>query len=123
MIEEIVISSDPDKTYKNILLDGVSYDIRVRYLQRLTNEATTPIRADEFTLELSLSGGDPFLSSSLKTNRDILAPFKYIEDCPQGTLMLFDRTATDSLLVGGVYAPERVSYDTIGDRFVLTYAS
>ncbi|MCG3741993.1 hypothetical protein EXA18_00655 [Vibrio cincinnatiensis] len=120
-MQEILLTSSPDKTYKNVFLDGVSYDIRIRYLQRLTNVATTPIKADEFTLELALSGGNPFLTTSLKTNRDVLRPFKYKPECPKGILVLQDLTAVKSLITGGLYMPERVSYDTIGTRFVLIY--
>lgn len=121
--EEIVITSDPNKTYKSVDLDGTKYDITIKYLQRLTNEATTPVKADEFILDLALAGGDPFLSTSLKTNRDVLKPFRYKDDCPKGILMLRDYTAIKSLLIGGVYMPERVSYDTIGTRFILTYTT
>lgn len=121
MFFEIVTTSTPDQVYKNVDLDSTSYDIRIRYLQRLTNVATTSISADEFTLELSLAGDDPFLTTSLKTSRDVLAPFRYLDDCPQGILMLRDFTALKSLLTDGIYMPERVSYDTIGSRFVLTY--
>ena len=123
MITEILIESSPDKTYKNVFLDGVSYDIRIRYLQRLTNVATTPIKADEFTLELALAGGNPFLTTSLKTHRDILQPHRYKPECPKGILVLQDLTAIKSLITGGVYMPERVSYETIGTRFILTYTS
>lgn len=123
MFTEIILEESPDKIYKSITLDEVSYDIRIKYLQRLTNEATTPVKADEFILELSLSGGAPFIKTSLKTSRDVLRPFRYLDDCPQGYLILRDYTALNSLLKGGVYQPERVSYGTLGKRFILTYSS
>ena len=119
---ELLIAPSPDKTYK-VTLDGKSYNLRIKYLQRLTNVATGhPIKADEFSMELSIAGGEPFIYSALKTNRNILRPYRARPDCPTGTLMLRDFTADSSLAdTGKDYFPERVTYDQLGIRFILIY--
>ncbi len=116
----ILLDQDPDRTYK-VALGERNYDVRIKYLQRITNETTTPILADQFTLEIGVSGADPFLIAPLKTNRNVLEQVRHRAECPEGTLMLRDNTADDSIINGGVYRPERVGYDTIGERFSLQY--
>ncbi|UUW39696.1 hypothetical protein VP14_009 [Vibrio phage VPMCC14] len=121
-ITYIPVIQDPNKTYR-ITLDGVSYDITLQYNQRLINQSTNfPNSADEFTISVSLTGEDPIFKSPLKTNRDVLEPYKYRDGCPQGSLMLRDVAADSSLINGNLYAPERVSYSGIGTRFVLLYS-
>ena len=121
---EIVISPSSNTVYKNIDIDGTFYDMEIRYLQRMTNISNgKKIKADEFILNLSLAGRPPFLSTSLKTNRDVLAPYRYKEECPKGTLMLYDFIALKSLYLDDIYMPERVSYEELGNRFILTYDS
>ncbi|AUR86376.1 hypothetical protein NVP1084O_169 [Vibrio phage 1.084.O._10N.261.49.F5] len=119
---EIIVAPDPDKTYK-VTLDGKSYNLRIKYLQRLTNEATgNPIKADEFTISISLAGGEPFITTSLKTNRNILKMYRARENCPKGILMLRDYTADFNFAnTGEGYTPERVSYSELGTRFILIY--
>ena len=105
-------------------LDGKEYDFRFRYLQRETNVATgTPIYADEWKLYIALTGGSTILETSLKTNRDLLAPYQYRTDCPQGVMILRDTVADNSLFVGDGYFPERVGFNTLGidKRFRLVY--
>ncbi len=117
---EIVITPDPDKTY-SVILDETSYDLRIKYNQRLTNESTTPVKADEFIIEISLAGGIPFITSSLKTNRNILEPYRSRVGCPQGTLMLRDYLADTTLSTTFRYTPERCTYEELGTRFILIY--
>lgn len=120
-IKTIPLKQDPDKTYK-VTLDGQTYDLRVRYNQRETNVATgTPIKADEFTISIGLTGRTPNIQTPLKTNRNILRPHRYKEDCPEGVLVLRDISADTSKAEGGLYDPDRVGYDTLGTRYLLIY--
>ncbi|AGH32058.1 hypothetical protein VPIG_00202 [Vibrio phage PWH3a-P1] len=126
-ISLIPLEQDPYKSYR-VTLDGESYDVVVQYNQRLINQTSTnknflPESADSFTISVALTGSDPILKTSLKTNRDILGPYKYREGCPQGTLILRDTAADANLVDGKLYAPERVSYEGIGTRFLLLYES
>ena len=67
-VSKIVVKPDPDMVYKAVL-DGQSYDIRIRYNQRLTNVSSgNPISADAFEIWVGLSGKDPILQTPLKTN-------------------------------------------------------
>ncbi len=122
-VSKIVVKPDPDMVYKAVL-DGQSYDIRIRYNQRLTNVSSgNPISADAFEIWIGLSGKAPILQTPLKTNRNLLLPYKYRPDCPQGILVLRDFTADSSRADGEYYDPERVSYTTLGDRFQIMYIS
>lgn len=119
----IPCGTDPDVTY-NVELEGIRYDFRFRYLQRQTNVATgSPILADEWLLILSVSGKSEILRTSLKTNRDLLSPYRYRENCPPGELQLRDITADISLSNNGDYSPERVGLDSLGQdkQFRLMY--
>tara|TARA_Y100000588_G_scaffold244854_1_gene259109 strand:- start:40239 stop:40619 length:381 start_codon:yes stop_codon:yes gene_type:complete len=119
----IPLEQDPYKTYR-ITLDNESYDITVQYNQRLINQSTKdPSKADSFCISLALTGRDPIFKTSLKTNRDILPIYKYREGCPQGRLILIDIAAAQNLVLGKYYAPERLSYEGIGTRFILAYSS
>lgn len=126
-ISLIPLEQDPYKSYR-VTLDGESYDVVVQYNQRLINQTSTnknhpPLSADSFTISIALTGRDPILKTALKTNRDILGPYKYREGCPQGSMVLRDTAADANLVDGKLYAPERVSYDGIGTRFLLLYES
>ena len=124
-IKIIPVSPDPDTSYI-VSLDGVSYKIRLQYLQRLTNESYegtwSNYTADQFMLHIGLSGEDGYpIMTSLKVNRDVLAPYHHRESCPSGTLMLRDLIADNTYLTGGSYIPDRVTYDDLGTRYILTY--
>lgn len=112
----------PDVTYRETL-DGRSYDLRFRYLQRESNVSGTKVIADEWMFYLGLSGRAPFFKTMLKTNRDLLQQIKYHPDCPQGDLILRDTIADNSFLNGGNYNPERVTFSELGKdkRFRLVY--
>lgn len=115
------VGDNPDQTTRFTLTD-VDYDFRIRYLQRLTNEASGQnIKADEWVLEISRAGQPPFMQTSLKTNRDLLAIHRYKLDCPPGGLVLRDTAADAAQFVGEAYSPERVTYEDLGSRFVLVY--
>lgn len=112
-----------DVTYK-VNIENTWYDLRFKYLQRLTNEATkTPVKADQWTLYFGLTGKTPFLVTPLKTNRQLLSRIKYHPDCPVGDLELRDYIADKSESTGGMYNPERVSFENLGinERFRLYY--
>lgn len=119
---EIPIEPSPDATYK-VELESVVYDIRIRYNQRVTNKNSTlpETKADEFTISLAVSGEDPLFTTPLKTNRDLLRMFRYITDVPSGNLQLRDNSADNNLANGKYYAPERLTYDSLGTRFSLYY--
>jgi hypothetical protein len=121
----IPVSSDPDTSYI-VTLDGISYKIRLQYLQRLTNESYegtwSNYTADQFLIHIGLSGEEGYpIRTSLKVNRDILAPYHHRESCPSGILMLRDLLADNTYLTGGLYIPERVTYEDLGVRYVLVY--
>ena len=111
-----------DITYR-VTLEGRQYEMRIKYNTRVANTGLvneTP--ADSFSLTLSLAGAStPILKTPLKTERDILRPYRYIEDCPKGTLILRDVFALRSLNNGGVYNPERFAYEQM-ERFKLFYS-
>lgn len=117
----IPTGASPDKIY-TVLLDNLRYDLRIQYLQRLGNVSSeVNSRADEYMIHIALSGEDPFISTSLKTNRDILEPYRYRANCPKGSLLLVDNTAMEAREVGKNYNPERVTYEGLGDRWTLVY--
>lgn len=121
-ISIIPLEQDPYKTYR-VTLSGESYDITVQYNQRLINQSTKePSKADSFTISLALTGRDPIFKTAMKTNRDLLSIYKYREGCPQGTLILRDISADGNKVLGEYYAPERLSYEGIGTRFLLLYS-
>ena len=121
-ISIIPLEQDPYKTYR-VTLSGESYDITVQYNQRLINQSTKePSKADSFTISLALAGRDPIFKTAMKTNRDLLSIYKYREGCPQGTLILRDISADGNKVLGEYYAPERLSYEGIGTRFLLLYS-
>lgn len=119
---EIPISPSPDATY-TVEMENVVYDIRIRYNQRVTNKNSIlpETKADEFTLTLSVSGEDPLFTTSLKTNRDLLRMYRYISGVPSGVLQLRDKSADRNLANGKYYAPERLTYNSLGTRFALYY--
>lgn len=120
-VKILPLKQDPDTTY-SFNLEGQTYDVRVRYNQRETNVATgTTILADEFEIQIALSGKGFTIKSPLKTNRDILRQHRYKESCPKGVLMLRDLSADQSFAERGLYDPDRVGFDSIGTRFVLMY--
>ena len=120
-IRIIPLKQDADMTYKTTL-DGNSYDIRIRYNQRETNVATgKPIIADEFELSIASAGKTSNIKTPMKTNRDLLRQHRYKEDCPPGALVLRDLSADKSKGEGGLYDPDRVSFEALGTRFVLVY--
>lgn len=126
MSSTIILPSggEPDITYR-VLMDGANYEVTFKYLQRETNVSSgNPIFADEWRIIISLSGGNVLVNTPLKTNRDILAPYRYKDGCPQGVLVLLDLLAED--LRGDLrdqYRPERVTYEDLGadKRFRLVY--
>lgn len=108
----------------SITLEGTTYQFNYRYLQRETNLANMGgVYADEWRLYINTSGGDTILETPLKTNRNLLKPHYYKEDCPQGFLMLRDYLNDINYQDTGVYSPERVDYDNLGKdkRFRLIY--
>lgn len=120
-VKIIPLLQNPDKTYR-VTLEGITYDIRVRYNQRETNVATgNPIKADEFEISIGLTGKTPEIKTPLKTNRDLLRQHRYKASCPQGVLVLRDISADSSLYEDGLYDPDRVGYDTLGTRYKLVY--
>jgi hypothetical protein len=120
ILYEIPLEVNPDASYK-VGMNSQVYDLRIRYNQRTTNKSTTQVDADEFTLSLALSGKEPLFTTPLKTNRDLLRIYRYIEGVPSGELQLRDTLADQNLAQNKYYSPERVSYDTLGTRFVLYY--
>ena len=114
-----------DITYR-IQLEDKEYDFRFKYLQREGNVASgTTTKADDWYLLLGLTGKDPFIKTSLRTNRDILQRIRYHPDCPTGQLLLMDYIADSSYTIGGAYNPERVNREDLGmdKRFRLVYWS
>lgn len=117
----IPIVQDSNAAYP-VILDGQSYVITVRYNQRLVNVSTSnPVSADEFELGLAIAGEPEIIRTPMKTNRDLLLPYKSRTGCPQGKLILRDMAADINKSQGKYYAPERVSYEELGSRFVLIY--
>ena len=115
----------PDVTYR-IRLEDKDYDLRFRYLQRMSNIASgNPQIADDWYLYLGLTGREPFIKTVVRTNRDILRIIRYNPDCPKGTLILRDYIAESSYTTGGQYNPERVTLEGLGvnKRFQLVYWS
>lgn len=122
-IVEIPITPSANTTY-TVTLDGTQYDLTIKYLYRLTNVANGKnIAADEFIIYIGPSGKDPVMQASLKTNRDILAPYHYLDGVPSGELKLRDKLADKAYMDGYDFSPERVTYDDLGGRFLLLYTS
>ena len=120
ILYEIPITPDPFQTYK-VEMQGRVYDLTIRYNNKVSNKSLKPVYADEFTLSLALSGQAPLFTTSMKTNRDLLRIYRYIDGVPKGVLQLRDSLADQNLEQNQYYAPERVSYDTLGSRFILYY--
>ena len=115
----------PDVTYR-IRLEDKEYDFRFRYLQRESNVASVNKGvADDWYLYLGLTGKEPFLKTSLRTNRELLQLSRSNPDCPKGDLILKDSVAVSSVFTGGAYNPERVTFEGLGTdkRFKLVYWS
>lgn len=114
-----------DITYR-VPLEGKEYDIRYKYLQRESNIASgKPVIADEWYVYLGLTGKPPFIKTALRTNREFLEMYRYHPDCPAGNIVLRDSIADSSVVSGGNYNPERVTYDELGQdkRFKVLYFS
>lgn len=125
-IFKLPVTPSPDKIY-TVNLDEVSYDIRLQYLLRSTNLSTKEVTADQFLMQIRLTGDEDWaIRTSLKTNRDVLAQYHHLDACPQGTLVLRDYIADShyfSTALEGAYNPERVTYEELGNRFILIYNS
>lgn len=122
-ILELPVTNNTDKTYR-FTLSGQDYDVRLRYLSRLTNVANGKnIKADEWIISIALTGTTPVINSSLKTNRNILEMHRYKSSCPAGTLFLRDELADRERAIedGYDYSPERVTLEGMGDRWKLIY--
>ena len=118
------VGNNPDQT-TSFTLEGVRYDFRVRYNQRLTNVDTAlPSAYDGWQLYISLSGQNAFISTPLKTSRDLLISHRYKPDCPKGRLALMDTLAVYATQNKDYnYSPERVTYEGLGDRWQLVYVN
>lgn len=69
----------PDQTY-SVTLDSVDYDIRVRWNSR----------DESWQCTLGLSGQDPSITFKITNGIDLLIPYKYKEEVPDGKLFMAD---------------------------------
>nr|DAY73803.1 MAG TPA: hypothetical protein [Caudoviricetes sp.] len=92
----------PDQTY-TVTLDGVDYDIRLRW----------NTRDESWQMQLGLSGEDPSVTFKVTNGLDLLLPYKYLEAVPDGELYM-----VDTVKING-----RPNYDDTGieKRFVIVY--
>ena len=92
----------PDQTY-SVTLDSVDYDIRLRWNNR----------DESWQCIIGLSGEDPSATFKMTNGRDLLEPYKHMEEIPDGQLYMFDM----------VKATGRPTYDETGidRRFQLLY--
>lgn len=68
-----------DQTY-TVTLDGVDYDIRLRW----------NTRDEAWQVFFGLSGEDPVATFKATNGLDLLAPYKYLEAVPDGQLYMID---------------------------------
>lgn len=69
----------PDQTY-TVTLDGVDYDIRLRW----------NTRDESWQVQLGVSGEDPIITFKATNGLDLLKPYKHLEEVPDGQLYMID---------------------------------
>ena len=91
-----------DQIY-TVTLDSVDYDIRLRW----------NTRDESWQIFFGLSGEDPVVTFKATNGLDLLAPYKYLEEVPDGSLYM-----VDTVKING----RPGYYDTgIDNRFCLVY--
>jgi len=68
-----------DQIY-TVTLDGVDYDVRLRW----------NTRDESWQVFFGLSGEDPVITFKATNGLDLLAPYKYLEEVPNGGLYFVD---------------------------------
>lgn len=68
----------PDESFR-VVLDSVTYELRFMW-----NE-----RDESWFFSLGDVGADPTITTKLTCYSDILAPYRYMENVPQGNIYLF----------------------------------
>ena len=103
-IYSIPCNATDSDTYK-VTLESVAYDFTIRY--NAYDEA--------YTCFVGLTGQDPVCSFKLTNNRDLLKPYRYMSNVPQGKLFVFD----------SMYDTGRIDHDSFGQgqRFQLIYVT
>lgn len=92
----------PDHTY-SVTLDGVDYDIRLRW----------NTRDESWQMFIGISGETPAVTFKVVNGFDLLRPYKHLEAVPDGQLYL-----VDTVKING----RPGFYDTgIDSRFVIVY--
>lgn len=98
----------PDATFTETL-EGQAYDLRFRWNDR----------DESWKCYIGYSGMDPVCSFKMTNGHDLLIPYKYLDGCPQGTLMIFDNVTTygrpdyDNTAIDGDYTVYYVDSDGI----------
>lgn len=72
------LSGYPDETFR-VVLDSVTYELRFMW-----NE-----RDESWFFSLGDVGADPTITTKLTCYSDLLAPYRYMENVPDGNLVLF----------------------------------
>lgn len=100
----IPLSDDPDYIIA-VDLDGVIYDMRFEWNSR----------EKAWYMYMGLSGDDPVIKTKVVTGANLLKPFSYKEEIPDGILVMFDTVAKYG----------RVTRNDLGilNRFTLIYMS
>ena len=103
---ELQIDPERDDQYNvvcRILLDNSDYNIKLRW----------DTKSLSWMVGLGVSGQNTSFNTVMRTNRDILAPYRYMAGLPQGQLLCIDASGFNG----------RVGYDDFGidKRFGLIY--
>lgn len=69
----------PDQTY-SVILDSVDYDLRIRWNNR----------DESWQCIIGLSGEEPSATFKMMNGIDLLLPYKYLEEIPDGALYMGD---------------------------------
>lgn len=79
---EFDLDGYPDQTMR-VVLDSETYEIRFQW-----NE-----RDESYMMSIGDVGADPTVTVKVTAFVDLLAPYKYLDNLPKGTLMVFSFTA------------------------------